>query len=470
MRLRQRALGALALLGLVGILTGLPMLLLALGNPLPSEVPTWNQLRVALLSPDDGTLALGVLKALGWVLWAALVFSVLTEVLAQLRGRPAPTLPGLVLPQATVRGLVSAALAVFVLAPSTTHAPPADAAPVAVTASLTPGAAATLAQTTQDTAREHGARVTHAGRRCRAGPRRPGPVGQVHRAAGGHPWSIAQQHLGSGDLYPQIVSQPGHPHWGPGLVRPGHHTADPHRAGHGRYRRRQGQRSRGQEVEVKEGDTLSGLAEQHLKDPEQWPQIYQASKNIHQPNGSHLTDPDLIYPGWHLHIPETSSQHTVTDVTEDDTVSPEPGGSAPVGKETARRVTDLGSHLGPAATERSPAGGTPATLDTSRPAAQAQPGGSAPPARDAGEGVASWSPAALTDTAGYPDWMLAGLVGSSGAILGGGMFLALANRRRAQFRNRRPGHTITTPVPGLAPVEGTRDQRGCQRRPRPGEP
>ena len=138
------------------------------------------------------------------------------------------------------------------------------------------------------------------------------------------------------------------------------------------------------EVEVKEGDTLSGLAEQHLKDPEQWPQIYQASKNIHQPNGSHLTDPDLIYPGWHLHIPETSSQHTVTDVT-DDTVSPEPGGSAPVGKETARRVTDLGSHLGPAATERSPARGTPATLDTSRPAAQAQPGGSAPPARDAGK-------------------------------------------------------------------------------------
>ena len=205
MRLRQRALGALALLGLVGILTGLPMLLLALGNPLPSEVPTWDQLRVALLSPDDGTLALGVLKALGWVLWAALVFSVLTEVLAQLRGRPAPTLPGLVLPQATVRGLVSAALAVFVLAPSTTHAPPADAAPVAVTASLTPGAAATLAQTTQDTAREHGA----------ASPTRVGAAAQDR--AGQAPsvrytvrpgdtlWSIAQQHLGSGDLYPQIV-------------------------------------------------------------------------------------------------------------------------------------------------------------------------------------------------------------------------------------------------------------------------
>ena len=62
--------------------------------------------------------------------------------------------------------------------------------------------------------------------------------------------------------------------------------------------------------------------------------------------------------------------------------------------------------------------------------------------------------AGITDVADHPAWVLAGLAGS-GALLGGGMFLALGNRRRAQFRNRRPGHAIATPDPFLAPVEMT---------------
>ena len=73
MTLRQRALGVLALLGLTSILIGLPMLLIAVGaDSLPQELPTWEQVQTALLTPDDGTLALSALKGLGWVIWVAL--------------------------------------------------------------------------------------------------------------------------------------------------------------------------------------------------------------------------------------------------------------------------------------------------------------------------------------------------------------------------------------------------------------
>ena len=51
-------------------------------------------------------------------------------------------------------------------------------------------------------------------------------------------------------------------------------------------------------------------------------------------------------------------------------------------------------------------------------------------------------------------WMLTGLTGA-GALLAGSMLLRLRRRRAAQFRARRPGRTIATPEPALAPVEKT---------------
>ncbi|MGW1285123.1 BTAD domain-containing putative transcriptional regulator [Streptomyces sp. NPDC002586] len=54
---------------------------------------------------------------------------------------------------------------------------------------------------------------------------------------------------------------------------------------------------------VKPGDTLWDIAEQHLGDPLKWPQIYQLSCTIRQADGHLLSDPDLILPGWRLHLP-----------------------------------------------------------------------------------------------------------------------------------------------------------------------
>ena len=59
-----------------------------------------------------------------------------------------------------------------------------------------------------------------------------------------------------------------------------------------------------------EGDTLSGIAQAHgVSD---WHQVWDASKGMAEPSGQHLTDPDLIRPGWTVKIPESAQTPTTT--------------------------------------------------------------------------------------------------------------------------------------------------------------
>jgi nucleoid-associated protein YgaU len=48
---------------------------------------------------------------------------------------------------------------------------------------------------------------------------------------------------------------------------------------------------------VVSGDSLSGIAKRQYGDARKWPRIYEANRNI-------IKDPDLIYPGQELRIPE----------------------------------------------------------------------------------------------------------------------------------------------------------------------
>ncbi|MGW9205670.1 hypothetical protein ACWGR4_01600 [Embleya sp. NPDC055664] len=77
---------------------------------------------------------------------------------------------------------------------------------------------------------------------------------------------------------------------------------------------------------VQPGDTLWLVAKARLGDPLRWPEIYRLSKEVVQEDGASLIDPDLIYPGWTLHVPASSS--TSTPATPPESSGSEPSQSA----------------------------------------------------------------------------------------------------------------------------------------------
>lgn len=181
---------------------------------------------------------------------------------------------------------------------------------------------------------------------------------------------------------------------------------------------------------VKKGDTLWDIADAKLGNPRDYPKIFKASRHTVQPGGRHLIDPDLIYPGWKLTVPDD-----------------EPKKLAP-----SKRTEPAG----PEATDHAPTKPTPA------PATPAVPSGSAPATPSvAAADTASQNVETLDDTdESVPlPWMLGGLAGA-GALLAGGLWLGLRRRRAVQFRFRRPGRTIPVAEPALAVVEKTLMHQG----------
>ena len=60
---------------------------------------------------------------------------------------------------------------------------------------------------------------------------------------------------------------------------------------------------------VHPGDTLWDIARTWLGDPHRWTEIYRLNAGHHFPTGGTLTDPDLIYPGWTLRLPDDARPH-----------------------------------------------------------------------------------------------------------------------------------------------------------------
>lgn len=446
MTLRARLTALVAALTIVAIVIAMPITLLAVGaNPVPDTWPTLEQVRGALTSPDDGTLALGALKVLGWAAWLFLAGSIALEILARARGVRAPRLPGLHVPQGAAQGLVGAAILLFAAAPMT--GTPAKAAQIATqmtTHTVTTAAAraaipVTGAEEGSPTPKPVRATASHTQEQAR--PARPAPAAVGHVVERGETlWSLAERYLGAGSRYTELADlnrdvlgrDPGFLTVGEVLQVPAAASTT------GAHSDRQ---IVGHVVTVHRGDTLSQIAEEELGDADRYPEIFEASKDTVQPDGRHLRDPDLILPGWELSIPAVQAAAPATanaPRAPAGTEHPRPGSSEP-----AAPVQPTPQTSAPQAASQSPA--TPPADAPSRRQPERTPSATSGATHDDSHDDADPQ---------HAPWMLAGLTGG-GAMLAGAMLLALRSRRKAQFRARRPGRTIAAPEPLLAPVEKT---------------
>ena len=434
-----RLVGLAASVALLALLVGLPTVLLALGwGPAPSGLDGWW---AALTSPDDGHLTVLILKGAAWVVWGLLAVTILTEAVAALRGLEAPKLPGLRWSQTPARRLVTAALLLFIAVPAAgieaASAVPESPSPVATaSASVAPAPSASVGTPSRATALVEIA---------------PAPL--THTVKRGETlWSIAEQHLGSGNRYPEIVKLNndllrGKPQFlRPGwvLTLPALAQADAGQASvasdraHSRYT-------------VVKGDTLSEIAQHHLDDSEAWPRIFEASRRIPQADGRRLTDPDLILPGWHLLIPSAA------DTTPEPPTSQEPERAepAPQASQPAQDASVPPETATPTpVAETSPATGGAVPVPATPSSAPAAPSTSTTVDSDTSRDTRPEGEASDRDAETLAPWVLAGLTGAGG-VLAAGLLAALREHRRAQFRARRPGRTIQAPPPELIPVEKT---------------
>lgn len=422
--MKQRLTGLACAVAILAIVAGMPIVLMAVGNPLPSSMPSWEQVWSTLTSPDDGSLALGVITVLGWVCWLILTASVVMEVLAQVRGRVhAPRVRGLGMPQSLARGLVTGAMLLVASAPAggAASAAPAHvsapAAPTAVDSAAVPVVAPTQTEDEQSHVEEPAATTT------------------VTVQPGDSLWALAQEHLGDGRQYTQILElnrdvlganermlTPG-----TDLKIPTPQTANT-----------QSPAETATTVTVKQGDTLSAIAVEELGEAGEYPAIVDANRD-------QVSDPDHIEPGWVLDIPKDGT------IDESATSPPTPTRTSPnvqhgpdVDDEPVRDTAQQGA----ASAKRAAQTPSPAQKPTAAPTAtptvvtpdvreEPQPTS----ASESGEG----QPAA---------WMIAGLVGA-GAVLAGGIYGARRVWRQRALRGRRPGRTIVAPSAELDHLERT---------------
>ncbi|AXT85076.1 hypothetical protein C6I20_07685 [Aeromicrobium sp. A1-2] len=286
---RIRGLAAVALI--LVVLIGTPPLLIFIGAT-PWNVD-WSQLRMLLLSPDDGTVALIIIGIVAWMAWAVMAFCLISEVIAAARGIRTPRLPLIGSGQHLAAQLVATAALLFTVAQ-----------PLAITFTAMPAHAQD--QTPHDV-RPAQAPVEHVV--PSAEPPQTGATARVEPAPVSYTtrphdslWKIAETQLGDGARFTEIVAlNPGQFPNGPEFLTTGVVLQLPATATDPDDRT-----LAADDVPyvVEDGDTLWDIADEELGDPTRYDEIFDASRNTTQPDGQRLTDPDLIRPGWELNIPD----------------------------------------------------------------------------------------------------------------------------------------------------------------------
>lgn len=396
-RNHPRIRGLAAVILILVVLVGTPALLLFLGAT-PWSVD-WSQLRMLLLSPDDGRVALIIIGIVAWVAWAVMAFCLISEVIAAARGIRMPRLPVIGSGQHLAAQLVATAALLFTVAQ-----------PLAITFTAMPAHAQD--QTPHDVRPaqapvEHVVPSAEPPQTVATARVEPAPVSYTTRLHDSL-WKIAEKHLGDGARFTEIVALnrgqfPNGPEFlatGVVLQLPATATdpADPTLA------------ADDVPYVVEEGDTLWDIADEELGDPTRYDEIFDASRNTTQPDGQRLTDPDLIRPGWELNIPDDA-----------------PPEAAPKQKEVPPSVAEKTPEVAPPTAE-------PALPEVS----------GSPEVADSDVEAATPSET--------PGWLLPGLTGA-GSVLAGSLFLVLRGHRRRQLRYRYPGEVLEAPPAELVDVE-----------------
>lgn len=179
---------------------------------------------------------------------------------------------------------------------------------------------------------------------------------------------------------------------------------------------------------VKPRDSLWNIAEEHLGDGFRWREVWELNRDVPQPDGRALQDPDLVRPGWVLRLPDGAFGVSP--------LAPPPVPELPVqaNGEASDSVT--------------------APEEEHHESAFRGAGSNSTGGPQASSSMASSEPGDEEPRDPEPTVPLPVGVGAAG-LLAAGLIATLNRLRRAQVRRRRPGYGIPTPLKESAAAENT---------------
>lgn len=435
-RLRAAVHGLASLVALAVLLAGVPWALVRWGRlPDTSGGGWWSQLTDSAVSD---TTVFAVLTVAAWVAWAIFAASVAVEAVAGVRGVRAPQLSLAGPLQRLARSLVVPVLLLVSLAQS--H-------PVAASPRTTPFPTPTAASTTivVETPDSPAPSPTdsdadrHPSSNQDDSPPAATPTAVLVVERNDNPWKLAEEHLGDGMRWRDLwelnrgIHQPDGRAWTvPDEIHEGWHLRLPADA------RQDAPADTGVLVHVVEdGDTLSGLAARYLGDPDRYPELFAANRDVVQPDGRQLTDPDLIVIGWHLTI-RTVEPTTPASPPDPATPSADPPPAEAESADTTPEPTPAETEVAETPPPAPPSTATtaPAPPSTEVPAATTPPNTATP---DTAVPVASPG----ESTSAVP--VVAGIAGAVALATGIALRLRWLRRRRAT-RDPAQRTAATTPV------------------------
>ena len=374
-----------ASLGLLVLVAGIP-LGLVFGVGFPHSVPSWSDVVNQLQIQGIPTAALLYFLALVcWVLWAYLMWSLVTEAVALVRRSPgrqrAARKPG-----QRLAGALLVTLFVGLQLMTSRADPPRAVTPLAAglaprtaitavyhpasTTPTTPGAAASLLSSSSSPAADQEVQV------------QPGDsLWAISGREYGNPqewtaiWGANQgQTEDNGETFtdPSIID----PGWelqvpNPSPAAPAVETPATAPSASASATPSPPALNAEQQVEVQPGDSLWAISGREYGNPQDWTRVWDADQGQTEDNGQTFTDPSLIDPGWDLPVPALDATATVPAAPAEPSIPTEavPPASGAAPHDIGSALPSLAPSLAPVAPSV-PAGGAPASLPTSAAAPQ----------------------------------------------------------------------------------------------------